>query len=77
VNPSYERVTKVSCKIVYNLDGSWFSYDCIHSPLPCRRGAISIWYHWRDKKGNSWYKVATTQMGVLVLVYELWRIDKK
>ena len=72
----FSRITTKSCKIVYNPDGTWVSYDCIRSPLPSHRGTISIWDHWRDKKGNRWYKVTTNQVGVMVLVYELWRIGK-
>jgi hypothetical protein len=77
VNPSYERVTTISCKIVYNPDGTWVSDDCLRSPLPCHRGTVSIWDHWRDNNGSHWYKVTTNQAGVFMLAYELWRIDRK
>jgi hypothetical protein len=77
VNPSSESFGTKSSKIIYNPDGTWVSFDCLRSSVPYHRGTISIWDHWKDRRGNRWYKVTTNQVGIKVFVYELWRIDRK
>jgi hypothetical protein len=77
VNPSYETNGTKSSKIVYNTDGTWVSFDRVRESVPSHTGTISIWDHWKDKGGCHWYKVTTSQAGVRMPVYELWRIDKR
>jgi len=76
VNGSYNSEEKRAAKIIYHPDMTWAAYKTDSSSQPRWRGTISIVEKWRDKHGNLWYKITTNQIGIDIIVYELWKINK-
>ncbi len=76
VNSSYNNNEKRAAKIIYNPDMTWTAYKTDSSFYPGWRGTISVIKKWRDRQGNVWYKITTNQIGLDIIVYELWKINK-
>ncbi len=76
VNCTYNSEDKRAAKIIYNPDMTWTAYKTDSSFQPRWRGTISIIEKWHDKQGNVWYKITTNQLGIDIIVYELWKINK-
>jgi hypothetical protein len=74
-NEQYNTDPDRAAKIVYFPDMTWAAYVSDFSVNPRWRGTISIIDSWKDEEGSFWYTVTTHQVGMGLVVYELWKIS--
>jgi hypothetical protein len=74
-NEGYNTDPDRAAKIIYFPDMTWAAYVSDFSVKPRWRVTISIIDSWKDEEGSCWYTVTTNQVGMGLIIYELWRIS--